>query len=229
MPDVASLVQTHGYWILGLLIMLENMGIPLPGETALLAAGYMSSSDGGQHLDLWAVVLVAFLAAVIGDNLGFWLGRRVARPRLASGRGFLFLTPARMQIAERYFEKYGALTVLVARFITGLRVIAGPAAGAAGMQWPRFLTANAAGALCWVIVIAIIGRTAGHTWEALKTQFGYGTWIILAVIVVAVIIWRVRAYRRRRRIPDTGDTQQAGSVSDGLQQQPVDDTKRLNP
>jgi hypothetical protein len=90
-------------------IMLENAGIPLPGETALLVAGYLTSEAGGYRLHLWAVIVVACLAAVVGDNLGFWLGRKLARPRLAAGKRFLFLTPARFQQAERYFAKYGAV------------------------------------------------------------------------------------------------------------------------
>jgi len=202
MPDVATLVQTHGYWLLALIVLAENAGIPVPGETALLAAGYLSSADGGHHLHLWVVVLVAFLAAVVGDNLGFGLGRRVARPRLAAGRRFLFLTPARMQVAERYFDRYGVLTVFFARFITGLRVIAGPAAGASGMQWGRFLGANAAGALCWTVAVALAGRSAGHVWEAIKGWFGDWAWIVLAVIIVAVVAWRIRAYLRRGRVDE---------------------------
>src|SRR4051812_5999032 len=144
MPDIAALIQDHGYWVLALIVLLENAGVPVPGETALLAAGYLTSSDGGQHLHFGTVVIVACCAAIIGDNLGFFLGHYVARRRLAAGRRFLFLTPERMVIAERYFHKYGVLTVFVARFVTILRVIAGPAAGASGMRWGRFFAANAA-------------------------------------------------------------------------------------
>ncbi len=85
MPDIASLVQDHGYWVLGLIVMLENAGVPVPGETALLAAGYLTSPDGGMRLHIWSVIAVAFFAAIIGDNFGFWLGHRVARA--TTGRG----------------------------------------------------------------------------------------------------------------------------------------------
>ena len=95
LPDVqhllANLTEMHGYCLLFAGVMLENAGIPLPGETALLAAGFLSSSAGGCRLHLWAVVMVAFAAAVAGDNLGFWLGRTWARPRLAHGRVISFL------------------------------------------------------------------------------------------------------------------------------------------
>jgi membrane protein DedA with SNARE-associated domain len=201
MPDIAALVQDHGYWVLALVVMLENAGLPVPGETALLAAGYLSCPEGGLHLHLWVVVLVAFVAAVIGDNLGFLLGRRIARPRLQAGKRFLFLTPERMRIAERYFEKYGSLTIFFARFITGLRVVAGPAAGAAGMPWVRFLVANSAGALCWAIAIALVGHYAGKAWESVRDRMGNGAWIVLAVLVAAFVVWRLSRYLRRRSLP----------------------------
>lgn len=203
MPDIAALVREHGYWVLGLIVMLENAGVPVPGETALLAAGYLTSPDGGQHLHLWAVIPIAFFAAIAGDNLGFWLGRKVARPRLAARRRFLFLTPGRMKMAEQYFEKYGALTVFFARFVTGLRVVAGPAAGASGMWWGWFFAANAAGALCWAVAIALVGHYAGHAWEAIRHRFGHTSWIILAIVVVAFAAWRVTVYWRTRSVPES--------------------------
>ena len=89
-----------------------------------------------------------------------------------------------MKVAERYFESYGVLTVFFARFITGLRVFAGPAAGASGMRWPRFLLANAAGALCWAIVITLVGHFAGHAWETVHARLGNWAWAVLIVVVV---------------------------------------------
>ena len=164
-----------------------------------MAAGYLTSPDGGHHLHLWAVVLVAFLAAITGDNLGFWLGRRVARRRLDAGRRFLFLTPARMRVAQRYFSRYGVLTVFFARFVTVLRVIAGPAAGESGMGWGRFVAANAAGALVWAVAVGLVGHYAGHAWEAVRARLGHAAWIVLAALVVAFVVWQVWAYLRRGR------------------------------
>jgi membrane protein YqaA with SNARE-associated domain len=132
---IADYLAVYGYPALFLLVFAENIGIPVPGETALLAGGFLCSAAGGERLRLDVVMPLAFVAAVMGDNIGYWLGRRFARPRLAHGQGFWFLTPARMAWAESYFERFGPITVAVARFITGLRVIAGPAAGAAGMAW----------------------------------------------------------------------------------------------
>src|SRR5436190_11821720 len=113
--DFLSDGSVLAYVVLFFGIMLENAGIPLPGETALLIAGYLSCESGGYVLHLWLVIPTAFLGAVIGDNLGFLLGRRLARPRLAAGKRFLFLTPERFLKAEVYFAKYGAATVFFGR------------------------------------------------------------------------------------------------------------------
>lgn len=206
MPDLVELYAAHGYWVLAATVMLENAGVPLPGETALLAAGYLTSADGGARLRLWAVVAVAFAAAVVGDNLGYWLGRRFARPRLASGRRFLFLTPERMALAERYFARYGAATVFIGRFVALLRITAGPAAGAAGMPWRTFLLANAAGALVWAGSMAVLGHWFGRAWESLHRWLGRGAWAAAGVAVLALVIWWVAFRRRARRAAAAGDS-----------------------
>ena len=180
-------------------IMLENAGIPLPGETALLVAGYLCSAAGEHRLELVAVIVVACLGAVTGDNLGYWLGRRLARPRLAAGKRFLFLTPERFCRAERYFERYGAATVFFGRWVALLRIAAGPAAGAAGMSWGRFLIANAAGAAVWATGIAVLGYAAGPAWQALQKWLGRGAWLAAGALVLGVITWRLVWWVRYRR------------------------------
>jgi membrane protein DedA with SNARE-associated domain len=205
MPDVTALVEAHGYWVLGLVVLLENAGVPVPGETALLAAGYLTSPDGGGRLHLWLVILIATVAAIVGDNLGFYLGRRLARPRLAAGKRFLFLTPERMKMAEGYFRRYGTPTVFFARFITGLRVVAAPAAGASGMRWGQFLIANAAGALCWSVAIALAGRAGGHVWELVQHHLGHGAWVLLGVVATGFLVWRVTKYMRERKAQATAE------------------------
>src|SRR6185437_13287002 len=157
----ADVYAVHGYWVLFLGIMLENAGIPLPGETALLAAAFLASPHAGGRLDLATVIVVAALAAIIGDNIGYAIGRCWARHRIQKGKRFLFLTPSRMQKAERYFNKYGVLTIFFGRFVALLRIAAGPAAGVAGMPWWHFFIANAAGAVVWSAAISIIGYYAG--------------------------------------------------------------------
>src|SRR4051812_7678158 len=191
-PDVlhtlAEFSATHGYLILFFGIMLENAGIPLPGETALLAAAFLSSPAGGGHLNIGLVIAAAFAGAVIGDNIGYWVGREFARPRLAKGRRFLFLTPERLLKAEVYFAKYGAMTVFFGRFVALLRIVAGPAAGVAGMPWWRFFIANAAGAAVWATTIGLLGYTAGPAWQTLQGWLGRGAWGAAGLVVLTVVL-----------------------------------------
>lgn len=200
MPDVLATLggfsPLHGYMLLFLGVMLENAGIPLPGETALLAAGFLSSAAGDSRLSLGLVIAVAFAAAVIGDNIGYWVGRELARPRLARGERFLFLTPRRLEQAENYFARYGAMTVFFGRFVALLRIVAGPAAGVAGMPWRRFFLANAAGALLWASAIATLGYWAGPAWEALQWWLGRGAWVVAGVLVAGVLLWHLIPRRR---------------------------------
>src|SRR5262249_49191910 len=120
-----SYIQNYGYPVLFAGVMLENAGLPVPGETAVLLGGFLASEGEGRArlFDIRIVILGTIVAAVVGDNLGFWLGRKWARPRLQNGRRFLFLTPLALQMAEGYFRRYGGWTIFVARFITGLRVV----------------------------------------------------------------------------------------------------------
>jgi membrane protein DedA with SNARE-associated domain len=190
---------TYGYTVLFLGVLLENAGVPVPGETAVLVAGFLASAAGGARFSLGLVITLAFAAAVLGDNFGFWLGRRLARPRLQRGLGFLMLTPQALRTAEGYFAHYGTWTVFVARFITGLRVIVALAAGTAGMPWSRFFPANAAGALAWASAVSLLGYFFGRSWQRLHHGLAWGSWIILACAVLAAVLMHLRGRWRQRR------------------------------
>ncbi len=202
MSDVFELFLTWyaaiGYWALFLGVALENAGVPVPGETVLLIAAHLASPSGGSRLNLRWVLAVSFVAAVTGDNIGFWLGRLFARRRLAQGKRFLFLTPDRFRRVEGYFERYGAATVFIGRFVALLRIAAGPSAGAAGMSWGRFLLANAAGAAVWVTIISLLGYYAGTGWEALHRWLGRTAWGIAGLLAVLMVSWWIIRWRRNR-------------------------------
>ncbi len=195
----------YGYPILFLGVMLENAGVPVPGETAVLVAGFLASPVGGGRFWLPWVMLVTLCGAVIGDNVGFWLGRRFARPRLQRGARFLFLTPRTLQLAETYFARWGAWTIFVARFITGLRVVGALAAGTAGMPWGRFLIANAGGALLWSVSISLLGYFFGHSLHLLHAWLGRTGLILFGVVltIAAVVYFRSRWRARKQQ---TGQT-----------------------
>src|SRR5437870_7822426 len=187
MSALEEFARQYGYAFLFGGVLLENAGLPVPGETAVLISGFLASPAGGGHFPVLGVILVTFVAAVLGDNIGFWLGREWARPRLQNGRRFLFLTPRALQLAESYFDRYGLWTIFFARFITGVRVFGALAAGTAGMHWPRFLAANAAGAITWAATMGLIGYFFGRSWQLIETWLGsIGIALLIGLVALAV-------------------------------------------
>jgi membrane protein DedA with SNARE-associated domain len=183
----------YGYWAVFFGVMLENAGVPVPGETILLIAGYFAA-NGELHLVL--VMLVAATGAVVGDNIGFAIGHHYGRSVLLRFGRFVFLTPKRLQHMENYFARYGNKTILVARFITGLRVFAALFAGASKMPWRIFVVYNVAGAILWSIVITTLGYLFGQSLPLLVKWVGRsGTILLVAAIVIGVIVWRLRRHR----------------------------------
>lgn len=190
---IEQYMLAYGYWAVFFGVMLENAGLPIPGETILLIAGYFVST-GEFHLAL--VMLIAATGAVIGDNIGFAIGHHYGRNVLLKVGRFFFLTPQRFARMEKYFEDHGNKTILVARFITGLRVFAALLAGASKMPWRVFVVYNVAGAILWSVVITTLGYLFGASLPLLVKWVGRsGTILLIAVIVIGVVIWRVRKHR----------------------------------
>lgn len=182
-----------GYPVLGALIFGESAGLPLPGETALLTAGGLVAAG---HLALPLVIVVAAPAAIAGDTVGYWLGRR-------GGRAFLtrdgFLAGHRrhtVRRADRFFERHGTATVFFGRWIPGVRVVAAVMAGTTQMPWKRFAVANALGAVAWASTVATTAFLLGPAGTAIL-----GTAGIAAVIALGVVAaWRRRRRSRRRLV-----------------------------
>ena len=186
----------YGYWAVFFGVMLENAGVPVPGETILLIAGYFAST-GKFHLGL--VMLIAATGAVIGDNIGFAIGHHFGRSVLLRVGRFFFLTPKRFEYMENYFERHGNKTILVARFITGLRVFAALLAGASKMPWRVFIVFNVAGAVLWSVVITTLGYLFGQSLPLLVKWVGRsGTVLLISAIVIGIIVWRVRKHRQSK-------------------------------
>jgi membrane protein DedA with SNARE-associated domain len=183
---------SYGYWAVFFGVMLENAGIPVPGETVLLFAGFLAFEG---QLDLWRVVLTAIAGATIGDSLGFVVGRLGGTALIRKYRGHFFFPAKRFDRAQATFLKWGHWAVFAARFVTGLRVLAGPFAGAFQMAYPRFLLSNFSGAVAWGLVIASVGFAFGSNWERLL-RLVKDTNLIILVLVIAgaagVLYWRWR-------------------------------------
>ncbi len=189
-----SAVVHYGYWAVAFTLLLENMGIPLPGETILLIASFMAYSEHDLRLS-WIIVF-ATIACTVGDNLGYALGYRGGRPLLSRYQSFFRIRPATIERGEKLFETYGALTVFFARFVFGMRIIAGPLAGVLRMPWRRFLLFNFLGATVWVSVISGAGYFFGQHWERLARGLKRLDLILIALFLL-LAAWRW--YRSRAR------------------------------
>ena len=154
---------SYGYWTLALTLLLENTGVPVPGETVLLFASFLSHEY--KELNLALIIVVGTLACTLGDNLGYWIGYHGGRPLLERHQTLFRLSARALQRGERLFNEYGSVTILFARFIFGLRVIAGPLAGVLRMPWRKFAIYNFLGATWWVATIASAGYFLGHHWD----------------------------------------------------------------
>jgi membrane protein DedA with SNARE-associated domain len=197
--SLAPILNNYGYFAVGGLILVEDFGIPLPGETILIAASLYA---GAGKLNVVAVGVIAWVCAVIGDNIGFLIGHFGGR-RLALKYGkYILLTPKRLDQAEEFFEHHGGKIIVAARFIEGLRQANGIVAGITGMHWKRFIPFNALGAALWVGVWVSLGYLAGNHITTIYdqiTRYSLYVLIALAVAVVALVVLRVRKHRRTRQ------------------------------
>ena len=186
-------IVEYGYWGVGVALLLENAGIPVPGETILLLASFLAYSR--QELALSYIILVGVCAATVGDNLGFVIGYRGGRPLLDRYRQTFRIPVATIVRGERLFEQYGSVTIFFARFVFGMRVIAGPLAGVLRMSWQRFALFNFLGAVLWVTVISWVGYKFGKHWDRLVEfiqDLNIGVGIGVAAIILLLWLWRRR-------------------------------------
>jgi membrane protein DedA with SNARE-associated domain len=189
----------YGYWAILALVTLEDFGIPVPGETILIAAAIYA---GHQQLNVVGVGLVGFAAAIIGDNIGFAIGHFGGRALALRWGRYVGLTEDRLTKAEHFFERHGGKIIVVARFIEGLRQANGIIAGITGMHWRRFLAFNALGAALWVGTWVSLGYLAGNHINTIYhyiTQYSLYVLIAVVILIVAFIIRHVLRRRRRAR------------------------------
>jgi membrane-associated protein len=196
--NVKHLVEVAGYPLLFLLVMSESSGVPVPGETALITAAVLASRG---KLQIELVIGLAAAAAIVGDNIGYLIGRKGGR-WLLERPGFMHQQRLRvLEVGEPFFERHGPKAVFFGRFLLGLRVWASWLAGATRMPWRSFLLWNAFGGISWAIVIGLIAYYLGHSaGNAIETFGLYG----LAAVLVAIISAFVMHRRHRRRVREGG-------------------------
>ena len=195
-----------GYLAVLLFVMIEDFGVPVPGESILIAA---AAYAGAGRLNIVAVGVTGFVAAVIGDNIGYAIGRYGGRPLVLRWGRYVRLTAQRLDKAEASFQRHGPWIITIARFVEGLRQVNGILAGISRLGWPRFAVFNALGAALWAGTWVSLGYLAGHhidTIYRLITRYTYYALIALAVLLAGYVAWHLL---RRRRHPTAPASQNA--------------------
>ena len=194
MFDAGRLFDHWGYTGLFLAIVLGNMGLPVPEEAVLALAGY-AASRGVLHLP--TVLVVGVVSAVVGDNIGYWLGRRYGRAAIERYGRRAFITPERLQKVSEFMARRGAVAIFAARFVAGLRFLAGPLAGATGVPPLTFMIANTLGALVYVPYAVGLGYGIGWRFgDAIERLFTRRVDIILALLLITTLILAALRFRR---------------------------------
>jgi membrane protein DedA with SNARE-associated domain len=193
--NVEHLIQVAGYPLLFLIVMSESSGLPVPGETGLITAGILASKG---KLQVEIVIVLAAAGAIVGDNIGYLIGRKGGRWLLERPGRFYRQRREVLATGEPFFERHGPKAVFFGRFILGLRVWASWLAGATRMHWRSFVLWNALGGICWATGIGLLSYSLGHTAGNLIETFGlYGLAAALLALASGVIVHR--RHRRSRR------------------------------
>jgi membrane protein DedA with SNARE-associated domain len=188
--DVA---QTVGLPVVFALIAIETMGIPVPGETALITASIVASRG---RLQIEAVIAVAAAAAILGDNVGFAIGRKLGRRLLTAPGPLLHHRRRVIAVGEPFFDRHGPKAVFLGRWVTGLRITAAWMAGVTRMSWPTFVFWNALGGIAWATSIGLLAYFVGHSAEKFIHIAGLGGAAV--VVLGGLALWFVLRLRRRR-------------------------------
>jgi undecaprenyl-diphosphatase len=185
-----DLFSRYGYAAVFLGVLAEGAGIPVPGETMLLAGGAMAHLG---RLSLAAVIATGMAGALVGDNMGFAIGRLGGRRLLERWGPHVGFTAARVAHFDRFFHRHGPRTVFIARFVTGLRVVCAVLAGGSRLPWRRFAGYNAAGAAVWATVIGLAGFALGQSWQRLERLIGTTGLLLFAAVAAAALLFIRRA------------------------------------
>jgi membrane protein DedA with SNARE-associated domain len=194
--QILSLIAQYGYLVVFFGVLLESGGVPLPGETILIAAGVMAHQG---HLDLGDAIIFGILGAVVGDQIGYWAGRFGGRPFVLRWGKYAFITPDRLGRAETFFVRHGGRAVFLARFITGLRVFAALVAGISRMPWGKFALYNGLGGTAWATAAVSLGYFLWASIGLVEHWVGRFSLLLVAALVLVVLLrWAYRKVMRTR-------------------------------
>lgn len=205
--NTSHLIASYGYWALFALVAAESLGVPLPGETALILAGTYAGTT--HHLNPWLIFTVASAAAVIGDNIGYWIGDKGGY-RLARRYGHkVRLDERKLKTARYLFDRHGVPVVFFGRFVSVLRTYAAFLAGTSRMRWRKFLPANAAGGIIWAGIYTAVSYLAGK-W--LQRTSGTIDWVLGGAAVVAIVAVWLLVRRQAGRLAERAEQAYPGPL-----------------
>ena len=204
-------LSSYGYLVVFVLVMVESLGIPVPGETVLIGAALYAGST--HKLEIWLVIVVAAAAAIIGDNIGFAIGRYGGAKLLLRHGSKIHLDEKRLKLGIWVFRRHGGKVVFWGRFVSILRTYAAFLAGTNGMDWLRFLAFNAAGGITWATVFGIAYYEFGSTLKSLSTTIDIVLGVAGTVILVGFAIW---TKRKESELQERAEEEIEGSVAEEL-------------
>ena len=204
-------LESYGYLVVFLLVMIESIGIPVPGETALIGAALYAGST--HKLEIWGVIAAAAAGAIVGDNIGFSIGRYGGAKVLLRHGHRIGLHEGRLKIGIWLFRRHGGKVVFWGRFVSVLRTYAAFLAGTNQMAWPRFLFFNAAGGIVWATTFGIAYYVFGSALEKLSTTIDIGLGVAGVVGLVAFLVW---SKRKEGELLERAEREVAGSVAEEL-------------
>src|SRR2546426_11092667 len=184
--DLMHLLATYGYWAVLVFIAIESTGIPFPGETMLLIAAIYAGTT--HHLSIVWVIVAAAGGAILGDNLGFWVGREGGYRLLRRYGRYIRLDERKLKLGQYLFLKHGGKVVFFGRFVTVLRAWAAFLAGTNQMRWPSFLLFNALGGIVWASLVGLGGYFLGDNIHRLTGPVGIGTAVLAGLISIAFLL-----------------------------------------
>jgi len=191
-------LETYGLILLFALVAVEGCGIPLPGETALITGAVLAS---GGHFNIAEVIAVAAAGAIVGDNTGYWIARLGGRPAIEKIPLARNALPRLLPRGEAFFEKHGTKTVLIARFVAGLRIVAAWLAGLSHMRWRKFFPFNAAGGILWATTIGLAAYFFGT--KAVQAVEKYGLYAVLVIAALGIVgFFGYRWMHKRLALPE---------------------------
>ncbi|WP_026606547.1 DedA family protein [Methylocapsa acidiphila] len=195
--DIQPLIAQHGYWAVFLIVMLESAGVPLPGETALLLAGAYAGATG--ELNIALVIAMAAAGAIIGDNIGFWVGRTWGAKLLLRYGKFIHLPEARLRLGQYLFARHGAKIVFFGRFVAFLRILAALLAGVNKYHWGQFLFYNASGGIIWAVVMGGASYIFGDAVHRVSGPLGVAA---LVGVVIGAVAFMIIVRREERKLEE---------------------------